>query len=41
MNQETFEDFVEKSKFTKAQGAQFMPIFLGRENNDFIKLYQR
>ena len=41
MSQETFEEFVEKFHFSKANGEQFMPIFLGGQNNDFIKPYQR
>jgi hypothetical protein len=41
MNQETLEQFVEKIHFSKANGEQFMPVFLGGENNDFIQPYLR
>jgi hypothetical protein len=41
MNQETIDEFVEKMHFSKANDEQFMPIFLGGKNNDFIMPYSR
>ena len=41
MDQETIVDFIEKMHFANANDEQFMPIFLGGENNNFIMPYTR